>query len=331
MTSPGSSACSSRVRSTALSALVLACACAAPTAGPSVRAAAPSSNAAAAADEPSLVARAESAYAEKRYAECARFFEQAVAAAPSESRQRSFAYNAACCHSLGGNVDAAFAMLGRAQDAGLRDLAGIEQDADLAAVRADPRWPAFVAAGEARNAAWEQSLGAPGLRRELLALVAEDQAVRGAWIAQPSEQTSAAMSAIDRKSTMRMKEVVARHGWPGASLIGEDGANAAWLLVQHADLDVAFQKQCLALMEPLVERGEVAGAEFAYLYDRVAVAEKRPQRFGTQFDETREPRPIEDPEHVDERRAKVGLGTMAEYRQQMLRVYGPPPTAPAQR
>ncbi len=320
---------SSLVRSSVLSVLVLAGACAAPTVRPS--SAAPSSSAMAVTDEPSLVARAESAYAEKRYPECARFFEQARATAQSESKQRSFAYNAACCHALGGNVDAAFAMLGRAQEAGLRDLLGAEQDPDLGAVRADPRWPAFVAASEARNAAWEQSLGAPELRRELLALVAEDQAVRSAWIAQPSEQTSAAMSAIDRKSTMRMKEVVARHGWPGASLIGEDGANAAWLLVQHADLDVAFQKQCLALMEPLVERGEVTGAEFAYLYDRVAVAEKRPQRFGTQFDETREPRPIEDPAHVNERRAKVGLGTMAEYRQQMLRVYGPPPTTPAQR
>jgi hypothetical protein len=59
------------------------------------------------------------------------------------------------------------------------------------------------------------------------------------------------------KNTARLKEVVAKHGWPGKSLVGEDGAFAAWLLVQHADADAAFQKQRLELMKPLLEKGEV--------------------------------------------------------------------------
>lgn len=219
-------------------------------------------------------------------------------------------------------------MLDRSLASGMRDLSGAARDPDLAALRADARWAALETQTRERVAAWEKTLAEPALRRELLALMTEDQVARNAVINDKNERTLAAMEAIDRKSTTRMKQIIAAHGWPGKRLVGEDGAHAAWLLVQHADRDPDFQRRCLSLMEPLVTIGEVTGTDFAYLYDRIAVAEQRPQRFGTQFGADREPRPIEDPAHVDERRASVGLGTMAEYRQQMLRVYGPPPTAP---
>ncbi|MCH8150001.1 MAG: hypothetical protein IH987_18820 [Planctomycetes bacterium] len=41
-----------------------------------------------------------------------------------------------------------------------------------------------------------------------------------------------------------------------------------------------------------------------------------PQLYGTQFllmDGKNQPRPIEDPEHVDERREEMGMSTLAEY------------------
>ena len=41
----------------------------------------------------------------------------------------------------------------------------------------------------------------------------------------------------DRRNIAWMKEVVAKHGWPGKSLVGFVGAQNAWLLVQHADDD----------------------------------------------------------------------------------------------
>jgi hypothetical protein len=37
-------------------------------------------------------------------------------------------------------------------------------------------------------------------------------------------------------------------GWPGSTLVGTDGAHAAWLIVQHADADPALQEKCLKLM-----------------------------------------------------------------------------------
>jgi hypothetical protein len=109
-------------------------------------------------------------------------------------------------------------------------------------------------------------------------------------------------------------------------MVGDDASHAAWLLVQHADKDVALQKRCLAQMEKMMASGEVDAQDYAYLYDRVAVADNRLQRYGTQFDNRRKPRPIEDEAHVDARRAAIGLPSMAEYTQEMIKMYGPPPT-----
>lgn len=93
------------------------------------------------------------------------------------------------------------------------------------------------------------------------------------------------LNEIDRRNTARMKEILDKHGWPGNTLVNADGANAAWLLVQHADHDVAFQKRCLVLMEQAVKKGEASAGDWAYLTDRVRIAEKEKQLYGTQLRE----------------------------------------------
>jgi hypothetical protein len=57
---------------------------------------------------------------------------------------------------------------------------------------------------------------------------------------------------------------------------------------------------------------------YAMMEDRVALAEGRRQAYGTQFwfdPKTKAPyvAPLEQPERVDERRAALGLASMAEY------------------
>ncbi len=68
--------------------------------------------------------------------------------------------------------------------------------------------------------------------------------------------------------------------------------------------------------------GDVTPIDVAYLEDRIAVFEHRPQTYGTQFGAGGVPQPIADPTHVDERRKAIGLGSMAEYRDEMRAVYG---------
>ncbi len=62
----------------------------------------------------------------------------------------------------------------------------------------------------------------------------------------------------------------------------------------------------------------------ALVTDKLLVSEGKPQRFGTQFslrDGKAVMDPVEDPEHLDERRAKYGLMPMAEYKRQLGKMY----------
>ncbi len=111
-------------------------------------------------------------------------------------------------------------------------------------------------------------------------------------------------------------------------LAGEDGAHAAWLLAQHADSDPAFQRRCLDLLTAAVERGEATIVQQAYLTDRVLLHEGKPQEYGTQAiarDGRFEPRKLRDPDHVDQRRASVGLGSLARYLAGMAVHHAPEP------
>jgi hypothetical protein len=81
-------------------------------------------------------------------------------------------------------------------------------------------------------------------------------------------------------------------------------------------LDIAFQKKCLGLLTAAVKKHDTSAQDMAYLVDRVRVAEKKPQVYGTQLDVldgALKPKPIEDEERVDERRKEVGLSPLSEY------------------
>lgn len=124
---------------------------------------------------------------------------------------------------------------------------------------------------------------------------------------------------IDKKNTKRIKQIIKKYGWPIIFLVGKKASNYVWLLVQHADHDVAFQKKCLRLIEKVYKDNQksVNPANIAYLTDRVLVNEGRKQIFGTQFYRNRNgkfiPKPIRDIRNLDKRRAKYGLNPFKNY------------------
>lgn len=156
---------------------------------------------------------------------------------------------------------------------------------------------------------------------ELVAMMEEDQAMRE----RTQKDVSAWNAEIDRRNTERLKEIVERIGWPTVSKVGAEASEGAWLIVQHADHDIAFQRLALGLMEAATI-GEVQLRDIAYLTDRILANEDKPQRFGTQFRRWQgvyEAAPIEDAEHLDERRKAHGLEPFAEYMAHMLEKYQP--------
>jgi hypothetical protein len=123
------------------------------------------------------------------------------------------------------------------------------------------------------------------------------------------------MEAVHRQNAARLREIIAEHGWPQEEIVGEDGAKAAWLIAQHAIGEPDFQRQTLVLLKKHGAEGKLPAWQAAYLEDRIAVQEGRPQRYGTQWiDDIRDgltrPMPMEDPERVNELRASVGLGPL---------------------
>jgi hypothetical protein len=168
--------------------------------------------------------------------------------------------------------------------------------------------------------------------RELLRRAARDQLLRRGWdVAEDvwmNAPTPGARSRfnsrlgqqaweVDSDNTEWLKADVAANGWYRISVHGEAASSAAWLMAQHADRDRPFQRHVLTLLEPLVAEGEVSRSNYAYLYDRIAVGESRPQRYGSQGRCVARgvwaPNDLEDPEGVQALRDAFDMGSLAEY------------------
>lgn len=124
---------------------------------------------------------------------------------------------------------------------------------------------------------------------------------------------------LDKQNTAELKKLLAIYEWFSISKFGKQTDKNAWLLVQHADLDLNFQKEVLIILTKLYPRNETNRSNYAYLYDRVrSIGEKIPQRYGTQGKCVGlgkwEPHEIEDSSNVDKRRKKMGMVTMAVYK-----------------
>lgn len=145
------------------------------------------------------------------------------------------------------------------------------------------------------------------LHDELVAMSKRDQAGR----------TGGEDPEGDQARTARLQQIIAAHGWPTIDLVGRDGADAAWVIAQHSDTDPAFQARALELITAAAEAGQASRGNVAYLSDRVAVGQGRPQTYGTQIgcgpDGPQPATPIADEATVDERRAAAGLEPLADY------------------
>lgn len=158
------------------------------------------------------------------------------------------------------------------------------------------------------------------LRAELLSLAKDDQELRRRAPLVLGEKEAREWLEAEQARSARAAAIVDEHGWPGLALVGEDGAHAAWLLIQHSDHDVELQERCLTLLRAAVDRGDAPSVHLAYLTDRVCVHRGRDQLYGTQFSREGDaygPHPISEPERLDARRTEVGLESFADYRERM--------------
>lgn len=167
------------------------------------------------------------------------------------------------------------------------------------------------------------------LRAELLSLRDADEHRREELVREGTlwDGYHPRMEEVHRANAARLNELVAQHGWPTRELAGEDGAEAAWIIVQHAIGEPEFQREMLVALKAAAEQDEIPAYQPAYLEDRIRMFEGRPQIYGTQFTTDDEGLPalwtIDDPEHVNERRAGLGLDTIEERTKKMRNAWRP--------
>lgn len=126
------------------------------------------------------------------------------------------------------------------------------------------------------------------------------------------------MQAVHRSHATRLHGIFDERGrWPNRSELGDHGAAALWRLVQHAIGDPPLLRSFLAHLNRFAGTSDDQPAERAMLEDRIRVFEGRHQLYGTQLDwdddgQLNVAAGLEDPLHVDERRAAVGLSPLRE-------------------
>jgi hypothetical protein len=120
----------------------------------------------------------------------------------------------------------------------------------------------------------------------------------------------------DSINEIKVKAILDKYGWLGSNVIGVNGNNALFLVIQHADLST--QEMYLPMMKEAVKNRNAKASSLALLEDRVALRQGKKQIYGSQVSWNMETNeyfvlPLIDPDNVDKRRADVGLPPLERY------------------
>lgn len=234
------------------------------------------------------------------------------------------AYKAAGVYSLDSNIKQAFFYLQLALQSGWAEADVLATDPyfDYVLKTAPRKWKNLVKIAHTVEKQYEKSLKLPALRQKINQMTLNDQRLRYARIQANSKEERRRIAReihfADSVNRAEAKAILKQYGWPKLSDIGKDGQNNFWLLVQHADDDVLFQKNALDSMEKLRDTKEINLENYAFLYDRVLCNLNYRQVYGTQVNwsehgEATGFRRIFIEDEVDARRKDLGLLPLSIY------------------
>lgn len=124
------------------------------------------------------------------------------------------------------------------------------------------------------------------------------------------------MEALHNKHAEIINEIIDAIGYPTIDKVGKEASEAAWLVIQHSIGHPEFMKKYRNLLERAVRDGKADPRDLAYLTDRIAIFEGKPQLYGTQFDWDQNgelsPSPFDSLAKVNQRRKSIGLNTLED-------------------
>ena len=241
-------------------------------------------------------------------------------------------YDAACSWALAGYPDSAIFNLERiASKAFFSDYQRVTKDEDLVSLYNHGRWKPLLEKIKHNQDSIEAKMDKKLITR-LDSLATIDQKWRnlinkrgnGEKLKDSIDPKTILPNMIktDNSNLIEARKIFYAYGFPNYDLVGHRGANNFWLIVQHQDRNPQFQDSVLTAMKIEAEKGKASWNNYAYLIDRVKVNTGQKQIYGTQMQKNNdntsfEPKPVIDPEKLNERRKSVGLGTIEEYAEGM--------------
>lgn len=272
-----------------------------------------------------LLAAADSCYAENAYPSAIQYYHQFK---EESSIHRNLDYKIALCYRKLGKKDSVRKYLTSGLNNGVRY-------SFLKQVHKDPliSWLGDksllkILEKNTREYVFSDSLCQfPAVREELLRRKVLDQEIRS----MPREDMSKnweKQKRYDEQNRQYLDSLLKAGIFPGFREVGKAGSTAAWLLVQHADQDTAFQWEVYPFFCKALKQGNFSYSNFALLTDRLHVHRYGTQIFGTQLQpvkaegiERLSPKPIQDMEMVDLRRKYFKLPPLQFYLDDMNKTH----------
>jgi hypothetical protein len=129
---------------------------------------------------------------------------------------------------------------------------------------------------------------------------------------------------IDDENLVIVEDVL-QQGLPAG--LSADSYNTIWIVIDHASIEK--QEEYLPIVEQMSAEGLIPIDKHAILLDRVAMRQKRPQRYGSQvlqFGQADAVKsyvwPVENPMVLDSLRTSVGMSPIADYVNQITETTG---------
>ena len=234
-------------------------------------------------------------------------------------------YKAACSWAMANRPDSAFVQLFKVANNGkYSNVAHIASDTALLSLHHDDRWSKLLEIVKDNKKQSETTID-KSLVAILDTVFQDDQKYRQqikgiqdkyGW---DSDEMKAQWKLIQEKDSInqiKVKKILDERGWLGPDVIGNQGNSTLFLVIQHADIET--QEKYLPMMREALTKGNAIAPNLALLEDRIALRKGGRQIYGSQIGQDQETKeyyvlPLEDPDNVDQRRAKVGLGKIQDY------------------
>jgi uncharacterized protein DUF6624 len=274
-----------------------------------------------------LTGRASGLYQEKNFQQSGLVYDSAFQRGNGDGKVSDF-YDAACTWSMAGNPDKAFGYLEKAAAGKLSSLSHTLGDNDLSGLHSDKRWQILIDKIRRNKEEKDAGLVYKGLADTLDRVYTDDQQYRQridsvqrkyGWESAQMDSLMKIMEIKDSVNLVIVESILGHYGWLGPDEVGEGGATALFLVIQHSDS--LTQNIYVPMMRVAVQKGKAKPEHLALLEDRILTEQGKEQIYGSQVRTVAGKAsffPILDEANVNKRRASVGLGPLEDY----ARYYG---------